>query len=394
VTVTVDGVRYENARLQVVNPATVKIWHSTGIAVVPTAKLPPELQKQFGYDPQLAAQWQAAQQKAAADAADARQKAAASVEWKLTVESVLPGGLVGRGCQTSMYCPQPVRIFLMNHPRIAELGEGEQIIVTAYRQGATQVHGRSLEKWVYYETSLKPIPQPSPNPLTSAGTEPAPAPAAAGPVGMDVYVRDLANDGAFGFPQPYARILCNRSSLRFSVWNNDKYLFAQAVVWDDDDSSVGKDANGYALGDYSHLMLDLDNDGKETPDVDRMYSLNQRPHLPGLRYVIWKANGATSGQQDTSEGRGAIRYVATSGRKRVRVDTYLIPLQEIFKHVGETIGICYYCYSVKPRLGMNSVNLVKFMPTGMYQQYMLSPGFPIDPLLVPEGRNDNPGSQQ
>jgi hypothetical protein len=384
VTVTVDGVRYENARLQAVNPATVKIWHSTGIAVVPTAKLPPELQKQFGYDPQLAAQWQAAQQ-----------KAAASVEWKLTVESVLPDGLVGHGCQTSMYCPQPLRIFLMNHPRMAELGEGEQIIVTAYRQGAAQVDGRTLEKWVYYESSLKPIPQPSPTPLTSAGTEPAPtpAPATAGPVGADVYVRDLANDGAFGFPQPYARILCNRSSLRFSLWNNDKYLFAQAVVWNDDDSFVGKDANGYALGDYSHLMLDLDNDGKETPDVDRVYSLNQRPYLPGLRYVIWKANGATSGQQDTSEGRGAIRYVATSGRKRVRVDTYLIPLQEISKHVGETIGICYYCYSVKPPLEMNSVNLVKFMPTSMYQKYMLSPGGAIDPLWVPEGRNDTPAAR-
>jgi hypothetical protein len=141
-------------------------------------------------------------------------------------------------------------------------------------------------------------------------------------------------------------------------------------------------------------MLDLDNDGKETPGVDRMYSLNQRPYLPGLRHVIWKENGATTGEQDTSEGRGAIRYVATSGRKRVRVDTYLIPLQEISRHIGETIGICYYCYSVKPPLGMNSVNLVKFMPTSMYQKYMLSPGFPIDALSVPEGRNDNPGAQQ
>jgi hypothetical protein len=244
VTVTVDGVRYENARLQVVNPATVKIWHSTGIAVVPMAKLPPELQKQFGYDPQLAAQWQAAQQKAAVEAADARQKAAASVEWKLTVESVLPDGLVAHGCQTSMYCPQPVRVFLVNHPRMAELGEGEQIIVTAYRQGATQVGGRSLEKWAYYETPPKMNSQPSPAPPSSAGTAsasaPAPAPVAAGPVGMDVYVPDLANNGVFGFPQPYARILCNRSSLRFSVWNNDKYLFAQAVLWTDGDSSVAR----------------------------------------------------------------------------------------------------------------------------------------------------------
>jgi hypothetical protein len=399
VTVTVDGVRYENARLQAVNPATVKIWHSTGIAVVPTAKLPAELQKQFGYDAQLAAQWQAAQQKAAAEAADARQKAAASVEWKLTVESVLPGGLVGRGCQTSMYCPQPVPVFLVNYPRMTQLGEGEQIIVTAYRQGAVQVNGRSLEKWVYHETAPKTNIRPSPAPPSPAGTAPTPAPspspspAAAGPVGADVYVRDLANDGAFGFPQPYARILCNRPNLRFSVWNNDKYLFAQAVLWTVENPSLEKDSSGYPLGDYSHLMLDLDNDGTETPDVDRAYWLNQRPFMPGLRYVIWKQNGTMTGARDDSEGRGALRFVATSMGKRARVDTYLIPLQEISKHVGDTLGIYYYAYSPQPHLWINSLTLHPFRPNTKYQQYTLSPGGAIDPLWVPEGRNDTPAAR-
>jgi len=61
VTVTVDGVKYERVRFERATPATVKIWHSTGIAVVPMAKLPPEIQQQLGYDPQKAAEWQASQ---------------------------------------------------------------------------------------------------------------------------------------------------------------------------------------------------------------------------------------------------------------------------------------------------------------------------------------------
>lgn len=60
-TVTVDGVKYEGVRFELASPTTVKIWHSTGIAVVPTAKLPPEIQQQLGYDPQKAAEWQASQ---------------------------------------------------------------------------------------------------------------------------------------------------------------------------------------------------------------------------------------------------------------------------------------------------------------------------------------------
>src|SRR5580765_7072526 len=51
---------------------------------------------------------------------------------------------------------------------------------------------------------------------------------------------ELRERGAFEFPQPEAKVLCDTADLRFSVWNNDEHLFAQAVLWKDNDSSLGK----------------------------------------------------------------------------------------------------------------------------------------------------------
>jgi hypothetical protein len=57
--VTVDGVTYEGVRWGTVTPTTVSILHKTGAATIPLEKLPLELQKRFGFDPQRAAQYRA-----------------------------------------------------------------------------------------------------------------------------------------------------------------------------------------------------------------------------------------------------------------------------------------------------------------------------------------------
>jgi hypothetical protein len=56
-TITVDGITYSNVTWRTVTPATVSIFHETGVATIPLEKLPPDLQKQFGYDPQKAANY-------------------------------------------------------------------------------------------------------------------------------------------------------------------------------------------------------------------------------------------------------------------------------------------------------------------------------------------------
>ena len=61
-TITIDGITYSNVTWRTVTPTTVTIFHRTGIASIPLEKLPPELQKRFGYDPQQAAVYQQAQQ--------------------------------------------------------------------------------------------------------------------------------------------------------------------------------------------------------------------------------------------------------------------------------------------------------------------------------------------
>lgn len=65
---TIDGFTYQNPRFERVATNTVTIFHSTGIATIPLAKLPLELQQQLGYDPVRLAQEDAAKQEAAARA--------------------------------------------------------------------------------------------------------------------------------------------------------------------------------------------------------------------------------------------------------------------------------------------------------------------------------------
>ena len=207
---------------------------------------------------------------------------------------------------------------------------------------------------------------------------------------------DLRQNGAFDFPQAHATVLCENPDLRFSVWNNQEYLFAQAVLWNDNDSSLGKTEDNREIGDWSQVMLDLDADGKRTPNVDRNYMLNPWPHLPGLRYSICLGENATSGIESDSKGRGAIRYVTVSAGKLVRLDTYLIPMAEISRQVGDKIRICYWGFSPKPTLTVNSAgyepaakNYYGYnVPLSKYHDYVLAQGGEIDATKVPEGRND------
>jgi hypothetical protein len=72
----VDGITYTNAHFGTTTPSSVTLLHSTGVATIPLEKLPPDLQKQLGYDLQRATQWRVAEQQAEAAAAEAQRKAA------------------------------------------------------------------------------------------------------------------------------------------------------------------------------------------------------------------------------------------------------------------------------------------------------------------------------
>jgi thiol-disulfide isomerase/thioredoxin len=207
---------------------------------------------------------------------------------------------------------------------------------------------------------------------------------------------DVRSQGAFGFPQKEAKVICDRPELRFSAWNNGECLFGQAVLWNDDDASLGKTDDNREIGDRSNLLLDLDADQKTTARVDRDYSLNPWPHLGGLHYQVWLDENSTSGLESDSKGRGAIRYVKLPDGKCARVDTYLIPLAEISKKVGDKIRLAYYALSTKPEFIVNSAGFARegkgyyshHIPRDIYHEYILVDGREIDGLRVPEGRTE------
>ncbi|MGA2029478.1 MAG: TlpA disulfide reductase family protein, partial [Verrucomicrobiota bacterium] len=205
---------------------------------------------------------------------------------------------------------------------------------------------------------------------------------------------ELRENGVFGFPQKEAKVFCDQPTLRFSVWNNDKYLFAQAILWTDDDASLSKDRYNRLTYDWSFLMLNVNPDGKVTPNVDREYVLN--PGTPGLYYVIELGIRTQTGVYNDSKGHGAIRYIKNADGKLIRVDTYLIPLAESSRHVGEKLRMAYWGFSPKPPLTVNSTGYTRAgkdyirwdIPLSQYHEYVLAKGGEIDATQVPEGRND------
>ena len=206
---------------------------------------------------------------------------------------------------------------------------------------------------------------------------------------------ELRERGAFEFPQSEAKVLCDTTDLRFSVWNNEEYLYAQAVLWKDSDSSLGKTEDNREIGDWSQLLLDLDADGKPSAHLDRDYMLNPWPNMSGLRYQVCLGRGASSGIEDDSKGRGAIRYVDIGEGKQVRVDTYLIPLGELSTKIGDKIRLCYWGSSPTPELTVNSAGYEGgkryygySIPMSRFHDYVLIKGRDIDSSKVPEGRND------
>ena len=212
---------------------------------------------------------------------------------------------------------------------------------------------------------------------------------ATGPVG------NLKDNGAFGFPQPQATVLWDQPNLRFSVWNNEQYLFAQAVLWTDDDNSSGKTEDNREIGDWSMLALDLDPDGKSIFKIGRDYALNPWPGDEGLHYQIDIGPGTKTGLKDDSKGRGAVRYWNAPEGRLVRVDTFLIPLSEISKQVGNKLRLAYWGFSPKPALTVNSTGYERpgkkyysghNIPRSKYNEYVLTKGAEFDETLVPEDR--------
>jgi thiol-disulfide isomerase/thioredoxin len=207
---------------------------------------------------------------------------------------------------------------------------------------------------------------------------------------------ELRENGAFGFPQKEAAVLCDTSDLRLSIWNNSDYLYAEAVLWQDNDPSLGKTDDGRTIGDNSELLFLSDSSAKLTPKVDRDYMLNPWPGMSGMYYQVKLAPGTSTGIKSDTQGQGAIRYIKTPDETLIRVDVYVIPLTELSKHVLENLRVCYYGSSPVPALTVNSAGFSRdgrhyygyHIPGTNYETDVFINGKKLDLDAVPDGRHD------
>jgi len=199
--ITIDGTTYEEFRWGRVTPATVTIFHKTGVAAIPLERLPRELQVKFGYDPvkaqqyrQLEAQVNAAREQARRDRLQrlAQQQAeedrlnrlkATAVDFHCKIVAVDPRGMIVRtrvdgvpvqaspgvsavvSPDTGAVQSEIVYAFLVGHPDQASLAVGSTISCRAYRDGVQETDGDPLPRWVYVGAALHPmLPPPAPTP--------------------------------------------------------------------------------------------------------------------------------------------------------------------------------------------------------------------------------------
>jgi hypothetical protein len=207
---------------------------------------------------------------------------------------------------------------------------------------------------------------------------------------------DLYKNGAFGFPQASATVLADQQEARFSVWSNAEFLFVQILVWADDDDSLAKNASGQDMCDISSLFLNLDVQRTDGVITDRTYYIAPKPELHGLHYRLRGDQQGTPPLMADSKGRGSIQFVP-SGGKKLRVDSFLIPLAEIGKKSGDMIRLSLSGHSVAPQVSFNSAGLrdrsgrafsIIAQKKSEYHDFTLGQqSGTIDPSLVPDGRN-------
>lgn len=213
----------------------------------------------------------------------------------------------------------------------------------------------------------------------------------------------LKKNGALGFPAESAKTLCDTEELRLQSVCDQSQLIVQAIIWSDGDDALGETGDGREIGDNSSLLLDIDSNGKKTPNIDRIYSLNPWPSIPGLRYSILYERGSSHLKSD-SIGRGSIRYFLIDGKnKSVRVDTYVIPFSEIETETSEEIGIAYLGTSTTPEMTLNSIGYESerkkyysfSLPFKKFHKYDLEASSEsIDIDSIPAGREDEEEKQE
>lgn len=203
---------------------------------------------------------------------------------------------------------------------------------------------------------------------------------------------ELRAKGVFGFPQQWARVVCDRSDLRVSVVNDDENLLVQAILWEDESDELYEARAGRMIGDNSTIVLDLDDDGRTSANRDRRYHLNGHQDRPGLSYDIELAGGNTTYVKSDSAGHGCIAHLSL-GKGSVRIDTFVVPLAEIGLRPDAAIRIGFIAQSAGTFPTSNSTNATRSKRRSydipysrLHQVKLLGVPSRCDVLQIPDGR--------
>ena len=165
---------------------------------------------------------------------------------------------------------------------------------------------------------------------------------------------EVRKNGAFGFPQSQAVVIADKPEFRLSAWSNAEWLYVQAVIWADGNGSNAQRPGRPETGDFSGIVFDWNADKQMTFGQDGFYSLDPSPKRRGLHRLQQTSATSTTGSRPDSKGRGAIRLVDADNSAKVRVDSYLIPLDETGRKPGEAIRLVFWAKSAVPAFEFNS----------------------------------------
>jgi len=163
----------------------------------------------------------------------------------------------------------------------------------------------------------------------------------------------------FGFDgsgENIAKIYCDNEHLKLSAYNDEKYLYVQAAIYDDGVSEgTGEISQDRRVVDYSEVLFAMGPGERRTPDIDKNYFLNPLAGMEGLYCQTVLSDDSFSGLEKAAGGDGKIVYLPAGDNKKVRFDRYAIALRDIsgFRS-GRAIKFCFYAYSEKPRFEINS----------------------------------------
>ena len=159
--IVIDGVEYEDFKFSEPTVIDVTITHRKGVGKVPLVKLPPELQKQFGYDPQKVAAYEQAQEEANRRTEWVR-KNVQNISGKVNDVIEGKGVILSNELNVNAYLqaggtdPRMTGLsFGFLECDTPKLVNGSIVRCSAYREGTytyTTVTGgnRKINRWVYY----------------------------------------------------------------------------------------------------------------------------------------------------------------------------------------------------------------------------------------------------